>query len=325
MVVSTLELLASKRPDPLGVSFNLPRSGTYFPLGFRLEIATNSRHVIEAAGESWAGRKQEFECDPLVMRVVVRPEGELSGECTHRKQGHLYSVVSDAYNFAHVDLRSQFAFVQVSDKTASDHSWLRWFFLESLPYLMLAQRRVVMVHAGCVERNGSGVLLCGASESGKSTLAYACARAGMSWVADDCTCLLPDSAERIAIGRSQQARFRLDAPALFPELEQFTIRARPTGKIGIEVCLSDVPGIRTAGRARIAVLAFLERRPGPPDTRRIPGDEAVDRLLADMPAYGEDIDELHERTVRGLAEAPAYRVRYQSIDDGVKIISSLAV
>jgi len=323
MVVSTLEFLAIRRPDPLGVSLNLPFTGRYFPLGFPLEIATNSREVLEAAGESWAGRKQEFECDPLTMRVVVQPRGELSQDCTHCKQGHLYSVVSDAYNFAHVDLRSQFAFVQVSEQTASDHSWLRWFFLESLAYLMLAQRHVVMVHAGCVARNGFGVLLCGASESGKSTLSYACARAGMSWIADDCTCLLPDSPERIAIGRSQQGRFRVDAPALFPELEQFTARARPTGKIGIEVCMSALPGIRPAGRAPIGALAFLERRQGPPGALRIPGEEAVDRLLADMPTYGEDIDELHERTVRRLAEAPAYRVRYQSLEDGVKLISGL--
>ena len=180
MFVSTLELLAGRRRDPLGVSIELPLTGAYYPLGFRLEIATNSRDVIEAAEESWAGEGREFDGQALVMRVFVQPDGPLSEAGTHRKQGHLYSIVSDAANFAQVELRSQFGFVHVSQKTASDHSWLRWFFVEPVAYLMLGQRQVVMVHAGCVSRNGSGLMLCGASESGKSTLAYACARAGWS-------------------------------------------------------------------------------------------------------------------------------------------------
>jgi hypothetical protein len=321
--VSSLEFVESKRRDPLGVQLDLPLKGTYYPLGFRLEIATNSPDVIAAAEESWGGRRREFASEPLVMRVVVSPQGDVSRDATHSKQGHLYSVVSDADNFAHADLRSNFAAVHVSRKTASDHTSLRWFFVESLPYLMLCQRHVVMVHAGCVARNGSGVLLCGASEAGKSTLAYACARAGWTWLADDCTCLLPNSSDRMAIGRSPHARFRIDAPALFPELERFAVRERPTGKIGIEVDMSVLPGIRVTRRAPIGAVVFLERRPGPPSVEQISGEDAVDRMLADMPSYGEDVDELHERTVRRLAEAPAYRAGYQSIDDGVSIISGL--
>jgi len=318
-----MEFVARRRPDPLGVQLDLPLTGTYYPLGFRLEIATNSRDVIEAAGEAWAGREREFDSEPLVMRVVVQPEGDLSQPAAHWKQGHLYSVVCDPWNFAQVDLRSEFAAIHVSQKTAAEHSWLRWYFVEALAYLMLAQRRVVMVHAGCIARNGAGVLLCGASESGKSTLSYACARAGWTWVADDCTCLLPDSPERLALGRSLDARFRIDAPALFPELEQFAVRERPTGKIGIEVRMSALPGIRTDERARIGALAFLERGPGPARAVRISGEEAVDRLLADMPSYGDEVDGIHERTVRRLADGPAYRVRYESVQDGVELISGL--
>ena len=72
MFVSTLELLAGRRRDPLGVSIELPLTGTYYPLGFRLEIATNSRDVIQAAEESWAGEAREFDGQALVMRVFVQ-------------------------------------------------------------------------------------------------------------------------------------------------------------------------------------------------------------------------------------------------------------
>ncbi len=324
MVVSTLESLARTRRDPLDLHIDLPLSGTYFPLGFPLHLSANSRHVIDAAAESWGDRELEFPAAaPLVMRVFVHAEGELSQPGSHRMHGHLYSVISDTHNFAQVDLRSQFAVIHVSEKTAADHSWLRWFFVESLAYLMLVQRHIVMTHAGCVARDGAAVMLCGASGSGKSTLSYACARAGWTFLADDCTCLLPDSPERIAIARSDQARFRLDAPQLFPELERFTARARPTGKIGIEVPMSELPGIHTGRRASIAGVVFLERRPGSPQVRRISGEEAVELLLADMPSYGEEVDARHERTIRRLAEVPAFRAYYEWIDDGVRLVSDL--
>ena len=70
-------------------------------------------------------------------------------------------------------------------------------------------------------------------------------------------------------------------------------------------------------------MAFLERRPGPADAQRISGEEALDRLLADMPSYGEEVDELHERAVRRLAEAPAYRRATNRSRDGVELISAL--
>ena len=42
-----------------------------------------------------------------------------------------------------------------------------------------------------------------------------------------------------------------------------------------------------------------------------------------MPSYGEEVDEVHDHAVRRLAEATAYRVRYESVVDGVELISAL--
>src|SRR5581483_11901175 len=102
-----------------------------------------------------------FPGEPLRLRILVHPEGPLSGQPVHRMQGHLYSVVADPHNFAHVDAADGFAFVEISQKTAADHVWQRWFFTESLVYMMLSQKYVAATHAACVARNGAGVLLCG--------------------------------------------------------------------------------------------------------------------------------------------------------------------
>jgi len=317
--------LAVERNDPLRCHIDLCYAGTYYPAGFRIDIVTNSREVIAAAAEAWEGDLPEFASEPMMFRVLVEPEGELSPQPKHRIQGHLFSVVADADNYAHLDLKSQFGFIHVSGRTAADHAWLRWYFLESLAYVMLAQRYLVPVHAACVVLRETGILLSGCSGAGKSTLAYACARAGWTFVTDDCTWLLPAVEERVAIGRPRQARFRLDAPRLFPELEGYAVRARPNGKIGIEVPLADLPHIRTARRAPIGGIVFLDRQPGKPEIARVTKAEVLTQILSDMPSYGEEVDAMHQRTVRRLAEAPAWRMRYESLEDAIAILGTLEI
>jgi hypothetical protein len=301
----------------------LDLEGTYHPAGFRVEIATNSRDVLSAAEEAWGNYRPEFECEPICFRVLVGSEGGLSQIPSHRMQGHLYSIVSDPHNFAHIDLGRQFAFFNVSQTTAADHSWLRWFFIEAAAYLMLTQRHIVPIHSACIARGGAGILLSGASGAGKSTLSYACARAGWTFVSDDATWLMPDWPERIALGRPRHARFRLDAPRLFPELEGYVARARPNGKVSIEVPLAELPGIRTAERVPIEGIVFLDRRPGAAEIHALSGAEAVDRVLADLPSYSDAVDAMHERAVRKLAGARAWRMRYETLEDAIRILGTL--
>ena len=311
--------------DPLLQAASLPLAAEFFPSGFSLIVKTNSRDVIAAASECWGGYVREFQGEPVELHVIVRPEGALSPEPAYRCQRHLFSVIGDADNFAVADLERLFSFAVVSATTAADHVWLRWFFVEAIVYTLLAQRHAVPVHGACVARNGSGILLCGLSGAGKSTLSFACARDGWTFISDDCIWLLPDSEDCEAVGRPREARFRPDAPRFFPELERFTERARPNGKIGLAVRLSEFPGIRTASRCPIRGMAFLDRKHGGVDgIARMPKNEALEELLRDRPGYGAAVDALHERTIRQLVELPAYRLRYQSLEDGVRLVTRLA-
>lgn len=303
---------------------------TFFPSGFHLILKTNSPDVLAAATECWSGYKRQFECEPVELHVIVRPEGALSPEPAYRCERHLFSVIGDADNFAVADLERLFSFMVISAKTAADHTWLRWFFVEAVVYTLLAQRHAVPVHGACVARNGSGILLCGLSGAGKSTLSFACARQGWTFISDDCTWLLPDSENAppstlSAVGRPREARFRPDAPHLFPELEGCAERARPNGKIGLAVCLSDFPGIRTASRCAIRTVAFLDRtHNGVAGLAEMPGGEALEGLLRDRPSYGAAVDARHEKAIQRLAELPAYLLRYQSLEDGVRLVARLA-
>ncbi len=167
------------------------------PRDFRFASPPIRKHVMEAAAESWEPFAARFDTPPLDFRVVVEPQGELTQEPRFRKQGDVLSFVSDAYNFATGDCQNLSAVFHLSEATAADHASLRWFYLEALAYMLLTQRYVVSLHAGCVARGGAGILICGKSAAGKSTLSFAAARAGFTFVADDCTWLLLDSGDRL--------------------------------------------------------------------------------------------------------------------------------
>jgi hypothetical protein len=318
--------VAISRSDPLHIDAPLPLSGTYHPAGFLLRIITNSQDVLDAAWESWNHYPcQAFPGDAIEFRVVVQREGQVCGVPSHRAQGHLYSVVSDVDNFACLDLRALRGSMFVSSATAADHARLRWFFVESLAYTLLAQRYVVPVHAACVAREGAGILLSGKSGAGKSTLAYACARAGWTYISDDAVFLLPDSVERIAIGRHRQVRFRPDAPRLFPELEGFLSRTRPNGKVGIEVSVDELPQVQAAEQARVAAVVVLEREAASDALLEPIAMEAVlDRMLSDMPSYGPEVNQMHEQTIRRLEGVLAFRLRYSGLGGAIERLNGIS-
>jgi len=312
--------------DPLLHDIDLPLSATYYPHGFPAAIATNSRDVLEAAGEAWGMFRAEFDRQTIAVRMVVLPEGDLAPEPSYRSQGHLMSIVCDPQNFGMMDLRALFGYSFVSSKTAADHAWLRWFFLEPLVLILLTQRHAVPVHAACVANEGRGILLCGPSGAGKSTLAFACARAGWTYVSDDITWLLPGAADLTLLGKPHQVRLRHDAPRLFPELQDYVARARPNGKISIEVLTAGFPQIQTASRASAGALVFLRRQ-----ERRtaylepLSTLEVWDELITDggYSTYGDEVTALHQAERRRLLALPGYRLYYESVSDAMSQLSLL--
>ena len=169
---------------------------------------------------------------------------------------------------------------------------------------------------------GERVAIVGKSGSGKSTLSFACARAGFTYVSDDCTWLVADSEDHLAIGKPHQFRFRHDVARHFPELERFTPGAHPNGKLSLEVPSNFFPAVRTAGRCPIRSLVFLDREStGPAGVERILPSDAEAALLAELPSYGPEVNAMHERTIHSLTRLPAWRLRYRTLDDAIRLLS----
>src|SRR5260370_42590231 len=113
------EAVQTKRIDPLLCDLDLTLSGTFYPAGFPLHIATNSPHVLQAAAESWAPFHRAFDTPTIEFRVRVEPAGELAAAPTFRTQRHLFCFVSDAHNFATAASLTLSASFHLSQATAA--------------------------------------------------------------------------------------------------------------------------------------------------------------------------------------------------------------
>jgi hypothetical protein len=314
--------LTSDASGPLQPEIDLPFQRVYHPYGFQLNLASNSRAVLDAAEENWGIYEGEYDDPTLTVRVIVRPGSELSPPPAHGSQDHLYSLVGSRRNYALMDFDALLAYASVTERTVADHGWFRWFYLDAIAGITLAQRHAAPMHAACVERNGVGVLLCGTSGMGKSTLAYACARGGWTYIADDASLLPQNHAGCAVTGKPHQARLREDAARLFPELEGYATRARPTGKLSIEVPMMSLPGIRTAVRCEVSRVVFLDRGKSA-GLERVGVESALEQLLQYSREYGAATQARHERALRRLLRSPAYQLRYERLRYGMEALEGL--
>src|SRR5450759_5171629 len=92
---------ASAALDPLLCDFPLPLSCVVYPMGYPLEIMTNSAEVVLAAEEAWGHYPCLRKTAPVKIRLVVAHPGEVSstGTPTFRAHGHIVfcSIGRDDY------------------------------------------------------------------------------------------------------------------------------------------------------------------------------------------------------------------------------------
>lgn len=311
--------------DPVLAAFELPLRRTFFPLGYPLALETNSSDVILAAEESWGASERIFDQDPV--RICLGVSEDAGGSATLaaviRAREHLMSIVAGPENFLQCDFERGFAFGWVTRGTAADRALLRYQFLAAGGIALVQQRAFAPLHGALVMRNGTGVMFCGDSLAGKSTIAYACARAGWTYVSDDGTFLVRDRLDRYAIGDPHCLRFRPDAPELFPELADHVPLFRPNGKLAIEVRTRDL-GIATAPGCAVDHVVFLDREHrGPASIHGFPDDRAL-KYWAQYTVLGASEQRVDQRRCQErLLHAGVWEMRYSDLDDAVSRLERL--
>jgi hypothetical protein len=311
--------------DPLRYGFELPYEMVLHPLGFRMQLSTNSPDVIRAAEEQWAEFPPLFHDGQLEIRVAVSDDelAPCSTGLIWRAQRHLLALEADRHNFAVCDVEKGFSFCWLVPATARNHDFFRSHFLNILVNASLWQTHLTGVHAACVARSGRGILLCGPSGVGKSCLAYACARRGWTLLTDEVSSVLRGSMERIVLGNPRYLHFRETASTILPELHGRLATPNSVGKFSIEVNTAEL-SIETAFQCRVAALVFLERRPDM-SARLTPvsSADAFHGLECDLPFFPQPVYDAHLAALRHLVEGGAFELRYDHLDEAVSLLHPL--
>jgi predicted ABC-type transport system involved in lysophospholipase L1 biosynthesis ATPase subunit len=190
--------------------------------------------------------------------------------------------------------------------------------------LLLGASAVTDLHAACVSKNGKGILLVGNSGAGKSSLAYACARAGWTYTSDDTCYLINDSKVPRVIGHSHRARFRPSAKELFPELSGFALTPRMEGKPSIEVSIAQLPVEYSAAEATVDLIVYLNRISSPEGRLiRLPHGTAAQRACRELYSAGE-IRAKHEQILAILSDIPTYELQYCDLSQGILTLDLLS-
>ncbi len=312
--------------DPLLAKAQLTLRTIYFPLGFPVEVASNSPEIMEAARQSWGRFQFRFPFPPLLLRMGVSGGGmieEVPPPPVNRLQWNILTNIADGRNFVVTDLEKGRSMGWVTRATLASPMYLRYFFLEAAALSMVSVLRAAPVHAACVAWQNHGVLLCGDSGAGKSTLAFACARSGWTYISDDATYIPLNRSDRLVVGNSHQIRFRPSGASIFPELEGRPITPRAAGKPSIEIPISEFPGIVAEDSCEVHIIVRLSRREGKnSELVSAPKGSFENSFRRDL-IPSTEMRSSHENAIRRIVEAETYELRYSDLDWAVDRLQRL--
>ncbi|HEV2276417.1 MAG TPA: aldolase [Acidobacteriaceae bacterium] len=327
--VKAMHAMPAEEADPLLSRAAFPLRATYFPLGFPLEVTSNSPAILELAEQSWGHHQARFSTPPLELRLGVHYGHHRAAAVppapVFRLQWNLLLNVADAHNFVVTDLEKGRSFGWVAQSTLDSPLYLRYHLLEAAALSMLASLRAAPLHAACVCPFGCGILLCGDSGAGKSTLAYAGARAGWTFVCDDASYLPLGREDRLVVGNCHQIRFRSTGTELFPELEGRPITPRAAGKPSIEVPTAELSDVATASSAFVEYIVVLNRSlAGVEELAPLP-KQSIRPWLEQSLLPGIDSRTAREDLLRRFFGVEVFELRYQNLAWAVERLQQLVL
>jgi hypothetical protein len=312
--------------DPLLCKFELPLRALYHPLGFCVEITTNSPEVLEGAAESWGHFRKLSSEPPVQLRIGVLGGGPAECPPAPVCRGHrnLFIQIADAENYAVSDTRQRFAFAWLTPAAVKNRAYLRYHFLEGTSWSLLGPLYLSSVHGACVQRAGHGVLLCGDCGSGKSSLAYACARRGWTFLADDSASLIRSRQGRVVTGNPHHMHFAESAIQLFPELRDQRLMPRASGETAIELATASMPEIQIVTECSVDYIVFLNRQePEPRGLTPFPKGIALQWFEQYVCDCDEEVVCAQKASLRNLLTAEIFEMRYSDLDSAVKLLEGM--
>ncbi|RXH54205.1 aldolase [Granulicella sibirica] len=297
----------------------------FFPFGFPVDVFTNSAAVLKMLEEMWRPFTARFPKDPIRCDIVVEESSET--RCPPPPAYHLLmplvTTICDGNNFSVVDVERSTVRTHITEAALRYPLFVRQHLLTAA-YSCICTRYVTPIHGACVSWNSRGILLCGDSGAGKSTLAYACAHQGWIYTSDDASYLMNEETSRRVTGNCHQVRLRPESASLFPEISPLKLTARIAGKPSVEVPTNTMKDVTTSPTADVDYVIFLNRNHNGPaalvSSSPVAARESMGATLYGIPRMLD----IQYRAIDRLLTAPVYELRYQTLDDAIRLLRWLA-
>jgi hypothetical protein len=241
-----------------------------------------------------------------------------------RAHRQLLTIVANPENQAVCDLGRGYAHAWLTHDTLLHRAYLRRHYIEAMAHFLISNSYATAIRAACVSRHGRGMLLCGESSAGKSTLAYACARAGWTYTADHVCYLLRANGRPRVAGNPRLIRFRTSAAELFPELRSRITTAHSEGKHSIDVATTGFPGLATNEEVQVDFVVFLNRQTSAGvDLTPVPRSAAA-RYFNQSLFPEDEVQPLREGALQRLSSVEVFELRYRDLQQAIDRLERLA-
>jgi hypothetical protein len=309
--------------DPFGEHAPAPFRTRLSVLGGNFAVDSSDAALLALATEAFGGLpKHRLERRPhrFTVRLALtdHPQTWARGSAppcpTLGAGAGLLSATVDAGNFVVVDVAMSRALVCISGAMLRHRYHARYELIE-LAFLTLAARgqSLVPLHAACVGAGGHGVLLMGASGTGKSTLTLHALAAGMQLLSEDSAFVTLDSGRITGVPSylhlpAHALRF-LRSTKLRRTIERSPTIERRSGARKYEVDLRALDGEVSRTPLRLAATVFLSRRAAGQQSplRTLEREVLLARLRREQPYASARPN--WRSFERRIVDVPAYELR----------------
>jgi hypothetical protein len=220
----TIEFLPAT--DPLWRNTPTPWVAHYCPLGIPMTVETNAPLLWAYANEVfgyWEPSDGAAAAPPLRLRLLLHDVAEelpshIPPPVMRSMDRYFLLSLGQSQGFA--DRRAGCAVTYITPALMAHPETVCACFVECPGMFLACGSHRIPLHAAGLMWAGRGVLLTGQDGAGKSTLAYACLRAGFRLLAEDIVYApAPQAGEEHTVwGDGRLLHLLPDAPRFFPEL-----------------------------------------------------------------------------------------------------------